>query len=208
MDSTAEVSSKVQQLIEPYKVQLDAEMNKVIAVCTEDMPKGRPESTLGNWMSDAILDRANVLSAVPIDFAMQNAGGIRIPMLREGNITKGKIFELMPFDNALVVVHLDMELLMQFLDRVAESGGWPVSKNFYMKIKNDKASVVKINNEPITERIYNVALPDYIANGGSDCPMLIGCDRTVYPVLLRDVFVEKATEDGIIRSKVEGRIVK
>jgi len=189
-------------------MQLDAEMNKVIATCPEDMPKNRPESRLGNWMSDVILDKANELSDEPIDFAMQNAGGIRIPMLRKGDITKGKIFELMPFDNALVVVHLDRELLMAFLDRVADSGGWPVSKNFYMEIKNDKAVVVEINDEPLTDRIYNVALPDYIANGGSDCPFLVGCERTVYPVLLRDMFVDAATRDGVIKSKIEGRIVR
>jgi len=208
MDSTAEVSEQVQQMINPYKMQLDAEMNKVIATCPEDMPKNRPESRLGNWMSDVILDKANELSDEPIDFAMQNAGGIRIPMLRKGDITKGKIFELMPFDNALVVVHLDRELLMAFLDRVADSGGWPVSKNFYMEIKNDKAVVVEINDEPLTDRIYNVALPDYIANGGSDCPFLVGCERTVYPVLLRDMFVDAATRDGVIKSKIEGRIVR
>ncbi len=208
MDSLAITSSNIETLIAPYKAELDGEMNKVIANCPADMPKDRPESTLGNWMSDVIYDKANELSAVPIDFAMQNSGGIRIPLLRQGGVTKGKIFELMPFDNALVVVHLDKALLLTFLDRVARSGGWPVSKNFYMKIKESKVEEVKIGGKDLEDRIYNVALPDYIANGGSDCKFLEGCDRTTYPVLLRDMFVDRATEDKVIESKIEGRIVR
>ena len=208
MDSLAMTSSTIETLIAPYKEDLDGEMNKVIANCPADMPKDRPESTLGNWMSDALYDKASELSTVPIDFAMQNSGGIRIPLLRQGGITKGKIFELMPFDNVLVVVHLDKELLLTFLDRVARSGGWPVSKNFYMKIKESKVEEVKIGGKELEDRIYNVALPDYIANGGSDCKFLEGCERTTYPVLLRDMFVNRATEDKVIESKIEGRIVR
>ena len=208
MDSTAVTSALIKDMIAPYKEKLDGEMNSVIATCPEDMPKDRPESTLGNWMSDVIYDKANELSEVPIDFAMQNSGGIRIPLLRKGDITKGKIFELMPFDNALVVVHVDQELLLTFLDRVARSGGWPVSKNFQMKIANSKVDEVTIGGEMLTDRVYNIALPDYIANGGSDCKFFIGCERTTYPVLLRDMFVDKATADKVIASKIEGRILR
>ena len=208
MDSLAVASSSIESMIAPYKVALDGEMNAIIANCPEDMPKNRPEGTLGNWMSDAIYDKATELSEVPIDFAMQNSGGIRIPLLKQGGITKGKIFELMPFDNALVVVHIDKGLLLTFLDRVAKSGGWPVSKNFYMKINDSMVEEVKIGGKELEDRIYNVALPDYIANGGSDCKFLEGCDRTTYPVLLRDMFVERAAKDKVIASKIEGRIVR
>ncbi len=207
LDSTAVYEAQIQDMIQPYKIKLDKEMNEVIATCPEDMSKQGPESMLGNWMSDVLYDKAAELSDVPIDFAMQNTGGIRIPMLRKGDITKGKIFELMPFDNSLVVVHIDKALLMTFMERVARSNGWPVSKGFYMKIKNKKVAEIQINGEELTDRIYNVALPDYIANGGSDCPFLKGCDRTIYPVLLRDMFVERATRDKVITAKKEGRIV-
>ena len=208
LDSTAIYSDEVTKMIQPYKVKLDGEMNKVIANCPEDMPKGRPESRLGNWMSDALYDRATELSDVPIDFAMQNSGGIRIPLLRKGEITKGKIYELMPFDNTLVVIHADKDLVMTFLNRVAQSGGWPVSKNFHMKIKDKEAAEVLINGKALTDRIYNIALPDYIANGGSDCSFFIDANRTSYPELLRDMFIKRATADGMISSTIEGRITK
>ena len=208
LDSTAVFSEEITNMIQPYKTKLDGAMNMVIAKCPKDMPKGRPESRLGNWMSDAIYDRASELSDVPIDFAMQNSGGIRIPLLRKGDITKGKIYELMPFDNTLVVIHADKDLLMTFLNRVAQSGGWPVSKNFQMTIKGKQATKVLINGEELTDRIYNIALPDYIANGGSDCPFFIGANRTGYPELLRDMFINKASADGVIAAKIEGRISK
>ena len=55
----------------------------------------------------------------PVDFAVINYGGMRIPAIPKGPITRGKIFELMPFDNLLVVVRLDVSILTQFINHMA-----------------------------------------------------------------------------------------
>ena len=62
---------------------------------------GAPESPLGNLFTDALL------SAVPgADAALHNvSGGLRAD-LPAGPLTYGRVYEVMPFDNRLVVLHL------------------------------------------------------------------------------------------------------
>jgi len=77
----------------------------------------------------------------------------------------------------------------------------------HIKLENNEVTDVKIHGEALTDRIYNVAIPDYVANGGSDCLFLKGCDRTVYSELLRDMMIDKAAKEKVISAKIEGRIV-
>ena len=41
-----------------------------------------------------------------VDFVVLNYGGLRIQSMAAGPITMSKVYELMPFDNTLVVVDL------------------------------------------------------------------------------------------------------
>src|SRR5688572_1679200 len=47
----------VSLIVEPYKKQLDAVMNEVLAVLPVEIAKGKPESPLGNWVTDVIVER-------------------------------------------------------------------------------------------------------------------------------------------------------
>ena len=49
----------VASMIAPYKLQLDARMNEVIATLGNDLVKRQPESTMRNWFGDAMLWGAN-----------------------------------------------------------------------------------------------------------------------------------------------------
>src|SRR5690349_20591774 len=50
------IDSTMYREILPYKQPLDADMNQVLAVSTEAMQKGNPESKLGNFFADAMLE--------------------------------------------------------------------------------------------------------------------------------------------------------
>ena len=199
-------------IIKPYKIQLDAKMNEVIGY-SAGLKKGKPESTLGNWVADVIADRAARETKEKIDFAVQNYGGLRLEELVEGNITLGKMYELMPFQNFLTVITVKGDTVKQFFDRMAEYGGWPVSRNVRFKIKNGKATDIVINGEPLKpDKKYKIALPDYIANGGDKCFMLKGKPQIVTAVLIRDALIDavkKAASEGKpVSAKIEGRIIK
>ncbi len=78
-------------------------------------------------MADAIYYGATQHFKMAVDAAFVNYGGIRISQLPKGEVTSGKIFELMPFDNIVVLQKLKGSVLQEFLDLIAERGGWPAS---------------------------------------------------------------------------------
>ncbi len=206
-------SSDIDFIIEPYKAKLSKKMNEVLGY-SDGLFKRQPESTLGNWVSDAIASGAKRISGMNIDFAIQNYGGIRIRELAKGGITLGKIYELMPFNNYVVILKADANTVQQLMDRMALYGGWPISSSVRYKIENDKAVNILIKGRKIDkDKIYTIAMPDYIANGGDKCTFLKEAKRVdVDQVLIRDVLIDEVKQTNAkgahINSKIEGRVTK
>ncbi|MDE3252009.1 MAG: 5'-nucleotidase C-terminal domain-containing protein [Bacteroidota bacterium] len=181
-------------LLAPYASRLNSSMNTVIGFASRPMTAKQPESGLGNFMADAMLQMAEEKYGIKIDGAFMNQGGIR-SYIPQGNITIGKIFELMPFDNLVVIQKIKGSVLQQFLDKTAADGGWPVSSGIRLHIKNKKAIDITIQGKPLEpEYIYTIANSDYVANGGSDCAMLRGIPQISKGYLFRDALLEFVTE--------------
>lgn len=207
-----EEDPEIQSLIAPYKSELDAVMAQVIGFTTEDLEKKRPESNLGNWMADAIHRKAEKYAEEEIDFAVQNYGGIRLPIIKKGDITRRKIYELMPFDNIISILYLEKEIVEELINHLVESNGWPVSSSLKIQQLSETKTSILINDKPLNEtEVYKVALPDYIANGGSRCDFLKGKKRNDLSILIRDALIEDvidfAKNNQAIPAKIEQRFV-
>ena len=194
VDENSAVDSEVEAYIAPFRSTLSAEMDAVIGKASISLTKGKPESTLGNWVSQAIHDYVKDELNGKVDLAFQNYGGLRISEIRKGDVTRGKIFELMPFDNLVHVLELDQAVAQKFLNQVAAEGGWPVSSGLKMKVREGIPSEILINGVPLSEmEKVHIALPDYIANGGGDCFYLMDQPKTEYAVLIRDLLIATVT---------------
>lgn len=197
-------------LLKPYSDSVNHSMNNVIAVAGMELQKKQPEGTLGNVLADAMLYMAKEWYQTKVDAAFINSGGIRLPSIAAGEITKGKIFELAPFDNILVLQTLSGKVLQEFLDLVAARGGWPCAGISY-QIKDKKAINVFIDGVPLdnTEN-YVIANNDYVANGGDDCDMLRNIPQQNNGFLFRDAVLEyfsKLSKEGKqITGKIEKRV--
>jgi len=188
--SNTQVDSSVIKFLQPYSDSVNHSMNLVIAQLATDLEKKQPEGTLGNLMVDAVKIMAEKKYATNINIALINFGGIRLSSIKAGPITKGKVFELMPFDNILVLQKMNGKVLKELLDHIAGRGGWPVA-GMTMKIKNKKAVDVLINGFPIDEsKIYTIAHSDYTANGGDDCVMLRAIPQINNGYLIRDAMLD------------------
>jgi 5'-nucleotidase len=77
------------------------------------------ENALGNMIADAILSAGK--EAEGAQFAIINAGGIRAD-LPSGELKYGDVFNVLPFDNSLAVVHMKGSELRRLLE-IAFSGG-------------------------------------------------------------------------------------
>jgi 2',3'-cyclic-nucleotide 2'-phosphodiesterase (5'-nucleotidase family) len=110
--------------------------------------------------------------------------------LTAGPVTRGKIFELMPFDNLLVLQELKGSVLQQFLDMTAERKGWPLA-GVSMQIENNKAVNVRIGGQPIDpNKMYTMVNSDYVANGGDNASMLKGIPQKNIGYLMRDALFD------------------
>jgi len=197
----------IEARILPYREQLENSMGEVIAVAAIDMSKAQPESTLGNLLSDATQEMASVYSSDKnIDAAIINYGGIRVPGINKGEITLGNVFEIMPFDNYLVVVELKGEVLQEVCNVIAAKGGWPVA-GINFKIKDGKAEDVHVASKQLDlSKTYRIAISDYLAGGGDNLAMLKTLPYENTNILLRDAFILYFKQKKVLNAKLENRI--
>jgi 2',3'-cyclic-nucleotide 2'-phosphodiesterase (5'-nucleotidase family) len=182
--------ASVQNFLQPYADSVNNSMNMVIGELATTLEKKQPEGTLGNFMADAMKTMAEKYYAAKIDGAFVNFGGIRLTSMQAGTITRGKIFELMPFDNIIVLQEVKGTILKEFLDHIVSRGGWPVA-GITMEMKDKKAVNVLIDGKPLDENMtYTIANSDYVANGGDYCEMLKVIPQINKGYLLRDGLIE------------------
>ncbi len=214
MKDTVTADPSVEKLIQPYRAKLESSMNEVIGQAAQDLNHAQPEGLMGNWAADMIHRQAETYYGKKIDFTVLNHSGLRIKSITKGNITRSKIFELMPFENQITVLQGDGATIEKLFQIIAAKGGWPISHatfEIHPMPEAPAATNILIGGEPLqATKIYTFALPDYIANGGDNAP-LTKLKRQDLNKLMRDAFIEgvlKDKADGkLIDAKIEGRTV-
>lgn len=214
IDSTAVIDSSILKMNSAYKVYLDSIMQKTICFNCTTLTKKPLESSLGNWVCDALINFCRDSLKLTADFAIVNYGGIRINQLDSGQITLGQLFELMPFDNTLVIVEVDSIKIMQLLSHIAPMKGWPQSAGLRYTIVHDSIPTdITIHGLPLNNHTtYQLVVSDYLYNGGDNVDFLKLQKSTVLPYLLRDALISSCrknnSSNNCIRSKIDGRLVR
>lgn len=208
-----EVDSTAYKTILPYKKNHDELMNKVIAKSEESFLKAEVESTIGNIFCDAVMYETKLLLAGDssiLDAAIFNKGGLR-NSLPKGNITVGNIFELMPFDNQVVLLKLSGAQFKDMCNTIAEKGGIPVG-GIRLTIKDKLAENVTIKGKTLdTTKDYWVVTSDYLANGGDNYIFFKNAkERRLMNVLLRDMLINYCNhitaQSKTLKPYLDGRI--
>lgn len=209
-----EISTKkeIEDFIKPYKEKVESEMNKVLSFTTQDLVRtdGELESSLGNLMADMCYQRANPVfksrTNKDIDFALFNYGGIRAG-IGKGTITTQNAFNLMPFENSLVVVELTPEKIQELVAYlIAGKKGHPLSNQINLTITSSGHELM-INNEPLdTSKNYFVLTSDYLQNGGDKMDFFknpVNLYKLDYKV--RNAIIDYFTEKDTISVVLDGR---
>ena len=189
LTQTSKQDGALNTALKPYTDSVNKNMNDIIAVAEEELVKRQPEGSLGNIMADGMLAIAKEKFNQPIDASFINFGGIRLQAIPAGNITRGTLFELAPFDNLIVLQKIEGKVFQQFLNHISSRGGWPTA-GMTWQIKNKEAINVLIGRKPLLETsTYTIALVDYVANGGDDCEMLKSISQINNGILFRDAII-------------------
>ncbi len=110
-------SPEVTALVREVDASIGEEFKKIIGKAAKNMTHqgDAVENELGNWMTDAMRWKTGA------EIAFQNSGGIRTD-IKAGPITKGRIFEVSPFHNTLVVFKLTGQQVKGALEFDVERG--------------------------------------------------------------------------------------
>ena len=213
LDSTTEALADInyESYLQPLKQCVGAKMDVVIGQAAETMKGHAPESLLSNFSADVYKQTATGFLGENVDIAIVNMGGLRT-VVPAGNITVGKVFELMPFENELVIVWLKGDKLEDLLQYFASMGGEGVS-GLRMTIDHGKATNITIGGKPLDrDKIYSITTNDYLAGGNDQMIQLAQHVKRVNTgIKVRDMLLDYIkTETGKgnkIQSKLDGRII-
>ena len=162
--------------VKPYSDNINKDLNSVLAYCpeTQDKSKGTWQSNIGNLLAEITFKLGNPVfqkrENKTIDVCLLNHGGIRA-VIPKGDVTTRTAFEVMPFENSLIIVGLtgkEIKTLAEYI--IKEKKPHPL---YGMKIYIDKNTFainkIEINDKPLDEnQFYYVGTSDYLANGGDN----------------------------------------
>jgi 2',3'-cyclic-nucleotide 2'-phosphodiesterase (5'-nucleotidase family) len=202
--------SSILKFLKPYRDSMSKVMSQVIGFATVTLYYKQPESPIANFLADAMKVMGEEKFKRKIDVAIINAGGIR-SYLPKGEITLQNVFEIMPYDNLIILQEVKGATLKKFLDFTASKGGWGVS-GIKMQIKDHKADSVFINGKLLDENAtYIVANTDYVAKGGDNTKELKDIPQISIGYLYREAiteYIQQFTKKGKpVTAAIEGRIV-
>lgn len=189
-------------LIHPYKEGMETEMNKVIGYASIDLEKRAPESPLSNFAAEAVHlrgydigvnSRAFGPNAMKNAFTLLNFGGLRAP-INQGEIILGELYELMPFDNTLVLVQLNAEQARACAKYLFEMHGQPVF-NAKFRLSSNLEQMWIGEEEYLFDKDIIIITSDYLAGGGDKMNFLTEPIRKYDSgIFLRDIFIERVKE--------------
>ncbi len=192
--------------LEPVKAQLEQEMNEPLGYAPEALWVGAPECPMLNWASDALWEAAKQAYDGQVDFAVVNMGGMRCSW-PAGPISRGNVFELMPFDNRLVVLTLSGKDVLDLCQAFADYGGQGVA-GLRMTAVDGKLGDVTIGGKAVNPKAsYHIATSDYLSGGADHMePLKNYTEYWNSELLIRELYIEAVRQQDTIRAAIDGRM--
>ncbi|OWP63858.1 hypothetical protein CDA63_06505 [Hymenobacter amundsenii] len=195
--------------IAPYRERVVAQMTTVLGNAPVAVTKNSGESPLANFVGDLQRVRASRELGQPVPLGVMTNGGLRAP-LPAGPVTVGSVFELMPFENQLVVLDAPGPVVQQLFDYAARLK-MAVSGATYTVSPDGKPTAILINGQPFNPaQTYPIAISDYLAGGGDGMSFFKALKPRDTGVLLRTAiidYIKEQTQQGRpIAAGIEGRV--
>ncbi len=208
VNSKIENENSIEKEISPYRDELKDSMNVVLAKTKVDFVKNRPNGNLNNLIADIVyragMQRARIHSiAGNNSICLLNFGGLRAP-INAGDITIGTCFEVMPFENEIVIATLNKDQVNAMVQNIKEAGGHPIG-NCKLTVFDDSYDLMIGNTEYVPEFLY-VITSDYLYNGGDNMSFFKGTRviRTGYKI--RDALIDYFYNNPEVENVEEERI--
>lgn len=190
IDASVPDDPAVAAVIAPYSAKVRA-LDEVIGKLDRDLRKGGiGGGSIGNFVADALRAQAEKRLGKPVLLSVTNSGGLRKNFIAAGDLRVRDIYELLPFENALVVLDLSGEQLLRFLRviiaaRDAQSGA-RITYRIGREGKGAEGKSEDMKNELVSVKLgdrrsehdidlaatYTIATIDYLVKRGGDYAVL------------------------------------
>ena len=159
----------VQRLVAESERSVEPLTSRQVATLAEALARRGDQYPLGNLIADAYREAARA------DAAIVNNGGIRAD-LPAGRVSWGETFQVLPFQNYVTRVSVTGEVLRRaVVHAVGARAAQAHVAGLRVTFGRDGAlrELRLANGRPVRERSrYTLAVPDYLAGGGSGFAML------------------------------------
>ena len=206
-------------VVAPYTAKV-RELDAPIGKLAGDLKKGgMGAGSLGNFVADALRARATIKLGQTVLLAITNSGGLRKNEIAAGSLSTSDIYQLLPFENALVALDLTGEQLLRFLKvvvshRDAQSGARII---YGTNGKENELVTAQLIGPGAPKEIdpraaYTIVTIDYLVNRGGDYSILKEA-KNVRPLglTMRDAvidYVKAETAAGRpVKAELDGRFL-
>lgn len=207
--------SSIIKFITPFKNRIDEVLDSTLAFAPLYISKtdGKLNTSAGNLMADAVLALSNPVfnarTGNNIDFVLLNHGGIRSP-ISIGKVTARTGYEVMPFENSVVVVGLNGKAIREMIAYLIKNKTpHPIAGIQIILNKDNSLSAVNIQGKPFDEdQIYYVATSNYLVTGGDNMTFFenhVSITETDY--LIRNIMIDYFGKMDTIAPKVDDRFI-
>ncbi|HCY81069.1 MAG: 5'-nucleotidase C-terminal domain-containing protein [Winogradskyella sp.] len=211
-----ETDAGIEAFVKPYREHINKDLDSVIsyAVATYSKSDGELNTAIGNLFADVIYEQSNPVfkkrTGKDIDMVLVNHGGIR-SIISKGDITTRTAFEIMPFENSVVVAAIKGSQVNDLVDYlVAAKRAHPISKLNLTVDTNYQLVDARINNKAIdTSKIYYVATNDYLYNGGDGMDFFKPSDSLyILNYKIRNALLDYFYKTDTINPVIDDRFIK
>lgn len=158
------VDPAIETIIAPYRHGVDSLKSIVVGKNTQAFE--RKDEGLLNFVADfARWEGRRLNNGKQVDLAIVNRGGIRNG-LGKGNVTRGIIMEILPFDNRVELLDIKGEDLIKALVTAAETRRVGFDRPVVVELDDDRHEATIDGVEIDPDKQYTIATIDYLANGG------------------------------------------
>ncbi|MCC7015534.1 MAG: bifunctional metallophosphatase/5'-nucleotidase [Planctomycetes bacterium] len=207
-------NARVEELCADLAQRADLDMRRTIGELAGPLKAGRgPLSTVaGNWVADMLRER------VGGDVGIHNRGGTRAE-IDAGPVTVREVFEMLPFDNDVVLLELPgadlAEVVRGAIEGTTHSGLDYSGMRVFVKSRSEGGKTlltlerIEIGGKPLDPAAsYRVATNSFLAGGGDGFAEFARAKRSTQdPILMRELAAEVLERAGTLTPPSEARIV-
>ena len=215
VNNNVKSDKEIVEFITPYKNKVDSKMDSILAYSPTNYDKknGLLNTAIGNMMVDVALKLSNPVYKArknrDIDFVLLNHGGIRAS-ISKGDITTRTAYNVMPFENSMVVCELDGETVEELINYLKLSKkAHPISGINIVLDNSYNLIEAKINDKEISKnKIYSVATTDYLLNGGDKMDFFKKSkENTILDYKLRNILIDYFKQIDTLSFQTDNRFI-